>query len=104
MHSTIQGETPPSGPGLDGLLPLTAVASGEAIEERIRGTGMQHYYSGATAAMSKVVNGEGRVIGVKGSRVADASILPIPLGGHPQATLYLIAEQIASFIILDAEK
>ncbi|KID93768.1 glucose dehydrogenase, partial [Metarhizium majus ARSEF 297] len=104
MHSIIEGETPPSGQGLDGLIPLTADASGEAIEERIRQTGIQHHHSGGTAAMGKVVNGEGKVTGVKGLRVADASILPIPLGGHPQATLYPMAEQIASFIIQDTSE
>ncbi|KAH9906198.1 choline dehydrogenase [Xylariomycetidae sp. FL2044] len=101
MKSIIESETPPSGEGLDGLTPLTADASDEAIEERIRRTGMQHHHSGGTAAMGKVVDVEGRVHGVKGLRVADASIIPIPLGGHPQATLYAMAEQLASLIIED---
>ncbi|KAI0478413.1 choline dehydrogenase [Xylariaceae sp. FL0804] len=101
MKSIIESETPPSGEGLDGLTPLTADASDGAIEERIRRTGMQHHHSGGTAAMGKVVDVEGRVHGVKGLRVADASIIPIPLGGHPQATLYAMAEQLASLIIED---
>lgn len=102
MKDIVEGETPPSGEGIPGLTPLTADASDEAIEARIRQTGTQHHHSGGTAAMGKVVDGEGKVMGVSGLRVADASILPIPLGGHPQATLYPMAEQMASFIIRDA--
>ncbi|KAI0201473.1 choline dehydrogenase [Astrocystis sublimbata] len=102
MGYIVESETPPSGEGLDGLEPLTADSSNDAIEDRIRRTGMQHHHSGGTAAMGKVVDVEGRVMGVKGLRCADASILPIPLGGHPQATLYPMAEQLASMIIENA--
>ncbi|OAQ59179.1 glucose dehydrogenase [Pochonia chlamydosporia 170] len=102
MKSIVESETPPSGDGLPDLTPLTADAGDEAIEQRIRQTGTQHHHSGGTASMGKVVDGEGKVMGVTGLRVADASVLPLPLGGHPQATLYPMAEQIASFIIRDA--
>ncbi|KAK7756424.1 hypothetical protein SLS62_001650 [Diatrype stigma] len=104
MSSIVEGETPPSGEGLDGygLTPLTADASDGEIEERIRRTGMQHHHSGGTAAMGKVVDGEGKVLGVGGLRIADASIVPMPLGGHPQATLYAMGEQLASMIIENA--
>lgn len=101
MKAIIESETPPSGEGLDGLVPLTADSTDEEIEERIRRTGMQHHHSGGTAAMGKVVDVEGRVLGVKGLRVADASIIPIPLGGHPQSTLYAMAEQLADMITKD---
>ncbi|KAI0408508.1 choline dehydrogenase [Xylaria palmicola] len=101
MSSIIESESPPSGEGLDGLEPLTANSSDDTIEERLRRTGMQHHHSGGTAAMGKVVDGEGKVMGVKRLRCADASIVPIPLGGHPQATLYPMAEQLASMIIGD---
>ncbi|KAI1465034.1 choline dehydrogenase [Daldinia caldariorum] len=102
MKSIVESETPPSGEGLDGLTPLTADASDEAIEDRIRRTGMQHHHSGGTAAMGKVVDVEGKVFGINRLRVADASVIPIPLGGHPQATLYAMAEQLVSMIIDDA--
>ncbi|KAH9985876.1 choline dehydrogenase [Xylariaceae sp. FL0662B] len=102
MKTIVESESPPRGKGLDGLTPLTADSSDEDIKERIRRTGMQHHHSGGTAAMGKVVDAEGKVLGVKGLRVADASIVPIPLGGHPQATLYAMAEQLASIIIQDA--
>jgi choline dehydrogenase-like flavoprotein len=98
MKEIIESESPPSGEGLD-LKPLTADSSDAEIEDRIRKTGTQHCHAGGTAAMGKVVDTEGRVLGVKGLRVADASIIPIPVGGHPQATLYPMAEQLASMII-----
>lgn len=102
LGAIVESEAPPRAPGLEGLEPLTADASDEEIEERIRRTGTQHHHSGGTVSMGKVVDAEGRVSGVKGLRVADASIVPIPLGGHPQATLYAMAEQIASMIVGDA--
>jgi choline dehydrogenase-like flavoprotein len=98
LQSIVDSETPPSGPGLDGLVPLKADSSDAEIEERIRQTGTLHFHSGGTAAMGKVVDGQGKVLGLAGLRIADASIVPIPLGGHPQATLYAMAEQLAHFI------
>lgn len=100
LGSLVEGETPPSVPGQEGqgLAPLTAKSTDAEIEDRIRRTGTQHHHSGGTAAMGAVVDAEGRVIGVEGLRVADASVIPVPLGGHPQATLYAMAEQIAAMI------
>jgi choline dehydrogenase-like flavoprotein len=100
MEEHIESETPPSGPGLEGLVPLTVDVSDEVLQERIERSGMQHHHSGGTAAMGKVVDVEGRVFGVNGLRVADASVLPLPMGGHPQATLYALAEQLTSFITI----
>ncbi|KAH8655353.1 choline dehydrogenase [Xylariales sp. PMI_506] len=102
MMPIVESETPPSGEGLEGLVPLTADSSDDLIEERIRRTGLQHHHSGGTAAMGKVVDGEGKVLGVQGLRIADASIMPVPLGGHPQSALYAMAEQLASMIIQDS--
>ena len=43
-----------------------------------------------TAAMGKVVDTRLRVKGVRGLRVADASIFPTAMGGHPQTTFTLL--------------
>ncbi|KAF2462573.1 choline dehydrogenase [Lindgomyces ingoldianus] len=99
MKQCIESETPPVGPELEGLTPLTTYVADEVLWERIERSGMQHHHSGGTAAMGTVVDAEGRVVGVEGLRIADASVLPVPLGGHPQVTLYAMAEQIASCII-----
>ena len=61
--------------------------------------GLSHAHSTCTAAMGKVVGSQLRVKGVKGLRVADASIFPTAIGGHPQATLYGVAEQAADVLL-----
>ncbi|KAK8075239.1 hypothetical protein PG997_009902 [Apiospora hydei] len=96
-----EGDGPDGNDSGAGLVPLSADTSPEALEDRIRRTGLAHAHPGGTAAMGKVVDTEGKVLGVRGLRVADASIVPIPLGGHPQATLYAMTEQLTSFILRD---
>lgn len=51
--------------------------------------------------MGKVVVCSFRVKGVSGLRVADASVFPVAIGGHSQATLYGIADQAAEMILQD---
>lgn len=99
----VERETPPSGEGIPDLTPLTPESSDEALLGRIQKTGMQHHHSGGTAAMGTVVDNEGKVMGVERLRVVDASIVPVPLGGHPQATLYAMAHQLAEVIIQKAD-
>ncbi|KAI0021307.1 choline dehydrogenase [Xylariomycetidae sp. FL0641] len=103
MRDLVECEECPQGEGFEGLATLTPDSDDATIKERVRRTGTQHFHSGGTAAMGKVVDSEGRVLGVKGLRVADASIIPIPLSGHPQATLYAMAEQLASMVTKDDE-
>ncbi|CAJ2511031.1 Uu.00g066560.m01.CDS01 [Anthostomella pinea] len=102
LKAVVEGESPPVKEGLEWLEPLTVDASDEVILDRLQRTGEQHQHSGGTAAMGKVVDAEGKVFGVTGLRVADASIVPVPLGGHPQASLYAMAEQLANMILADS--
>ncbi|OTB17857.1 putative GMC oxidoreductase [Daldinia sp. EC12] len=102
LKPIVEGESPPIKEGLEGITPLTVDTSDEVILERLQRTGEQHQHSGGTAAMGTVVDGEGKVLGVNGLRIVDASIIPVPLGGHPQATLYAMAERLASMILAES--
>ncbi|KAK0650242.1 Dehydrogenase patE [Lasiodiplodia hormozganensis] len=48
-----------------------------------------------------VVDAEGRVFGVEGLRVVDASSFPFLPPGHPQSTVYMLAEKIAEGILVE---
>ena len=82
-----------------GIPALTMESSDAEIEAKIRKTGQAHFHPAGTAAMGKVVDSDLCVYGTKGLRVVDASILPVAIGGHPQATIYAVAEQAADIIV-----
>ncbi|KAL4860843.1 hypothetical protein BDV12DRAFT_208749 [Aspergillus spectabilis] len=90
----IGAEIPPPG-----LPALSSKSTDNEIEARIRATGLAHHHPAGTAAMGTVVDTDLQVYGVKNLRVVDASILPVSIGGHPQATLYAVAEQAAELIL-----
>lgn len=70
----------------------------------IRNFSIPLYHAGATCAMGKrgdanaVVDSQARVFGVQGLRVVDMSAAPFTPPGHPQATVYMLAEKIAADI------
>ncbi|KAK1251477.1 hypothetical protein MKX07_006956 [Trichoderma sp. CBMAI-0711] len=51
-----------------------------------------------------VVDERLKVLGVEGLRVVDASIMPLQIGAHIQATVYAIAEKAADMILQDAAR
>ncbi|MEM7644417.1 MAG: GMC family oxidoreductase N-terminal domain-containing protein [Pseudomonadota bacterium] len=53
------------------------------------------YHPVGTAAMGDVTDGEGRVGGIEGLRVVDASLMPTIVGGNTNAPVIMIAERIA---------
>ncbi|KAI4118243.1 MAG: hypothetical protein LQ345_001662 [Seirophora villosa] len=87
------------------------VATDEEILSFIRQALVQLWHAAGTCKMGKagdekeggdgmaVVDPEGRVYGVKGLRVVDASVFPLLPPGHPQATIYALAEKIADAIL-----
>jgi choline dehydrogenase-like flavoprotein len=87
-----------------GTAPLNPQSTDEEIDARIRAVGMPHAHAAGTAAMGKVVDSSLRVFGVEGLRVADASVLPVPISGHPQATLYALAELAADLVLEDLKQ
>ncbi|KAL4916579.1 hypothetical protein BDW62DRAFT_103505 [Aspergillus aurantiobrunneus] len=94
LQDYIDCEIPPPG-----MPALTSHSTDAEFDARIRATGMAHHHPAGTAAMGRVVDTELRVYGVQNLRVVDASVLPVSIGGHPQATLYAAAEQAADLIL-----
>lgn len=84
------------------------VQTDDEILEFIKANTNQIWHPVSTAAMGReedvalgkaVVDSRGRVFGVQGLRVADASVFPFALPGHPQSAVYALAEKIADDII-----
>jgi choline dehydrogenase-like flavoprotein len=82
--------------------PLTVQSSDDDIDARVKAASSTWYHYAGTASMGAVVDADLRVMGLGGLRVADAAVVPVPLGGHYQAAMYALAEQAADLIIQDA--
>ncbi|KAI3397439.1 hypothetical protein diail_10770 [Diaporthe ilicicola] len=81
--------------------PGSEVSTDAEIESFIRTAFNTIWHASCTCAMGKtddpnaVVDSNARVIGVRGLRVVDASAFPLLPPGHPQSTVYALAEKIA---------
>ncbi|KAF8140819.1 alcohol oxidase [Mycena galopus ATCC 62051] len=85
------------------IMPGPAVQTDEELKEFIRTTVDTVFHPVGTAAMlpksdGGVVDPSLRVYGTSNIRVIDASIIPIQLSAHTQATVYAIAEKAADMI------
>ena len=86
-------------------IPGPAVQSDDEILNFIRRTMAPVWHAAATCKMGHisdnmaVVDTRARVYGVRGLRVVDASSFPFLPPGHPQATIYALAEKIADEIL-----
>ncbi|KAJ5576130.1 hypothetical protein N7535_003056 [Penicillium sp. DV-2018c] len=85
--------------------PGPRVQSDEQILEFIRNNVMTIWHAACTCKMGTpddemaVVDPQARVYGVDGLRVVDASAFPFLPPGHPQSTVYMLAEKIAEDIV-----
>jgi len=81
------------------------VTSDAEILSYIMDTASPIWHASSTCKMGKptdetaVVDSQARVFGVTGLRIVDASVFPFQLPGHPQATVYALAEKIADLIL-----
>ncbi|KAK1728631.1 GMC oxidoreductase [Colletotrichum acutatum] len=83
--------------------PANALTELEEAKEFVRKTAVgAHHFTGTCSMMPRelggVVDEKLRVHGIRGLRVADASIVPITVRANPQATVYGIAERAADLI------
>ncbi|KAJ6097566.1 hypothetical protein N7499_001940 [Penicillium canescens] len=85
--------------------PGTQVQTDAQILEWIKNNIMTIWHAACTCKMGTledkmaVVDSQARVYGVQGLRVVDASAFPFLPPGHPQSTVYMLAEKIAAAII-----
>ncbi|EME44923.1 hypothetical protein DOTSEDRAFT_87417 [Dothistroma septosporum NZE10] len=93
---------------IEEYMPGKNVTSDEAILEYIEKTAYQNWHASCTCRMGKVedpmavVDSKARVIGVSRLRVVDASAFALLPPGHPESTVYVVAEKIAADILADA--
>ncbi|OJJ31501.1 hypothetical protein ASPWEDRAFT_747480 [Aspergillus wentii DTO 134E9] len=79
------------------------------ILEVIRNSVMTIFHAACTCKMGissdnmAVLDSKARVFGVGKLRVVDASAFPILTPGHPQSTVYMLAEKIASNIVNNSD-
>ncbi|TVY17340.1 putative GMC-type oxidoreductase [Lachnellula arida] len=83
----------------EGLEPLTSTLSDANLDARVRFSGNTLYHPAGTASMGKVVDSELRVRGISRLRVADASVLPVPIASHYQACIFALGEQAADLLL-----
>lgn len=69
-----------------------------ALDEFIARHTMTFYHASGTAAMGAVVDPRLHVMGLRGLRVADASVLPLVPRGNPNAAVIAVAEHAARII------
>jgi choline dehydrogenase len=88
------------------VVPGPAVRSDEQLIEDIRNRGVSNLHPVGTCRMGTgrdaVVDPRLRVHGIRGLRVADASIMPLVVGGNTNAPSIMIGEKCAAMILEDA--
>jgi choline dehydrogenase len=88
------------------VVPGPAIRSDEQLIEDIRNRGVSNLHPVGTCRMGTgrdaVVDPRLRVYGIRGLRVADASIMPLVVGGNTNAPSIMIGEKCAAMVLEDA--
>ncbi|HUB16482.1 MAG TPA: choline dehydrogenase [Acetobacteraceae bacterium] len=88
------------------LAPGQDVQSDADLHEYVRQSGVSNQHPTSSCAMghgtNTVVDPRLRVHGIEGLRVADASIMPVAVGGNTNAPTIMIGEKCAAMILEDA--
>ena len=88
------------------VFPGPNVTTDAQILDFIRNAAMTVYHAAATCKMGvegdkmAVVDSRARAFGVEGLRVVDAAAFPFLPPGHPQSTVYALAEKISEDVLL----
>ena len=90
------------------VVPGSTVQSEDKLIEDIRNRGVSNLHPVGTCRMGTgadaVVDPRLRVLGIKGLRVADASIMPLVVGGNTNAPSIMIGEKCAAMALEDAAR
>ncbi|KAK5741183.1 hypothetical protein LTR17_004123 [Elasticomyces elasticus] len=90
---------------LEQYMPGANVTSDDQILQYIMASSYQNWHASCTCKMGRendsmaVVDSHARVIGVERLRVVDASAFALLPPGHPESTVYVLAEKIAAEIL-----
>jgi choline dehydrogenase len=89
------------------IYPGPEIESDDDLLDYVRRTGVSNQHPTSTCAMgtgsNTVVDPRLRVHGIAGLRVADASIMPVVVGGNTNAPTIMIGEKAAAMILEDAK-
>jgi choline dehydrogenase len=89
------------------IFPGSALAGDEELLDYVRRTGVSNQHPTSSCAMgtgpNTVVDPRLRVHGVGALRVADASVMPVAVGGNTNAPTIMIGEKAAAMILEDAQ-
>jgi choline dehydrogenase len=92
---------------MDEIYPGVAATSDDALLDYVRRTGVSNQHPTSSCAMgigsNSVVDPRLRVHGIAGLRVADASIMPVVVGGNTNAPSIMIGEKAAAMILEDSK-
>jgi choline dehydrogenase len=84
------------------LMPGPDVQGEEALRQFVKGSADSYHHQAGSCKMGldemAVVNPEGKVYGVEGLRVADASVMPFVQSGNCHAGIVAIAEKISDLV------